>query len=227
MIRKLFASLTVVMLMSISSMSYAAGCAGCDNGCATCCDAGACCDTGGCCNDGCCQEVCCPECQLKVDQVDIDKHCWKVECKKICVPRFVFPWQKSCCDPCANNGACTKEVLVLKKHKYKCKGCEYSWTPTDPTCDCDKGCCTSGCASAGCCDGGAIMQGTIIEGAQPAPAMQAPTIADPAIDVPPAPPAPSASTKKSTKIRVAKVSKTPAAKKRTSALQTALRKLRK
>ncbi|MFC1759530.1 hypothetical protein ACFL2H_12315 [Planctomycetota bacterium] len=223
MIRKLFASLTAVMLMSISSMSYAAGCAGCDDGCAKCCDASECC------NDGCCQEVCCPECQLKVDQVDIDKHCWKVECKKICVPRFVFPWQKTCCDPCANNGACTREVLVLKKHKYKCKGCEYSWTPTDPTCDCDKGCCDGGCATASCCDScatGAVLEGTVIEGAaQPAPA--GPEIADPAVDVPPAPPAPSASVQRPLIIREAKVSKSVKASRRTSALQTALRKLRK
>ena len=97
---------------------------GCDDGCATCPQ----CDTC---------------CQLNVDEDKEKKHCWNVEYKEICIPRVVFPWQKSCCAPYANNGAKVKTVRVLKKHSYECPTCKYSWTPVD-----------TGCCSDGCCDAG-------------------------------------------------------------------------
>ena len=88
------------------------------------------------CKQGChtcpnCHAVCC---RLKVENDEVDEHCWNVECKYICVPRVVFPWQKSCCDPCVNNGACVKKIKVLKKEKYTCPTCKYSWTPVRKCC---------------------------------------------------------------------------------------------
>ena len=130
------------------------------------------------CDDGSC--VTCPQCngccELKSEKVDEDKHCWKVECKTICIPRIVFPWQKpghghghgkGCCDSCTggcddscrgdrccneccnHNGAKVRVVKVLKKHSYTCPACKYSWTPPE---GCGDGCCDDGCCDA--CDGG-------------------------------------------------------------------------
>ena len=126
---------------------------------------------GGGCDDGCC--LTCPQCNgccdLKSEKVDEDKHCWKVECKPICIPRIVFPWQKplrggrhgngycdsctggaccgdGCCNECrSHNGAHVKIIKVLKKHTYTCPTCKYSWTPPE--------CCGDGCSGDGCCDG--------------------------------------------------------------------------
>ncbi len=60
--------------------------------------------------------VTCPRCQtccqLNVEEVKESKHCWKVECEEICVPRIVFPWQnlhRGCCrtGSCAGASGCT------------------------------------------------------------------------------------------------------------------------
>jgi hypothetical protein len=125
-----------------------------------------------------------------------------VECKEICVPRVVFPWQNphakhhshhghgcrgcdscadgrcggaNCCDACrCNNGACVRTVKVLKKHKYTCPSCKYSWTPVK-------------CGDGGaCCDPGCAAAPVMMEGQDPEPALAPPS------DVPPAPPEPSA-----------------------------------
>lgn len=216
MFRKLLYSLAVgSLVMSLSSSAFAAGCT---SSCDTCSDP--------------CGTVCCPSCdcvcELKAETVDVDKHCWKIDCKTICVPRFVFPWKKSCCDPCAHNGAWTREINVLKKHKYTCPDCKYSWSPKDDTCDSDKCCnscssCTAGCDS--CCSGIVIEDAVAPqhESASPTPADEG----GPVLDVPPAPPAPSAAKKPVMKIRVAKRKAGSTPKKRTNALQAALKKLRK
>lgn len=122
----------------------------------------------------------CPRCQatgceLKVEQVDEEKYCWKVECETICIPRVVFPWQKNCCDPCVNNGAWTRKVNVLKKHEYTCPACKYSWTPVD------RGCCGVGCGNHGCvaCDGMPIDMGISVQ-EQPSVQQQ------PSVPMPPA-----------------------------------------
>ena len=73
-------------------------------------------------------------CQLEAEKVDVEKKCWKVELQQICIPRVVFPWQKSCRNPCANNGAYVKTIKVLKSHTYTCPACEYSWTPVKDNC---------------------------------------------------------------------------------------------
>ena len=99
----------------------------------------------------------CPscDCSLEAKMVDVEKSCFEVETKTICIPRVVFPWQRnkacgscdSCdgkgCNSCVNNGAKTRCIRVIKKKKYTCPECKYSWTPnTSGSCDgaCDEGC---------------------------------------------------------------------------------------
>jgi hypothetical protein len=98
--------------------------------------------------------ICCPKCsaicELSVDEGERSRHCWKIECEDVCVPRIVFPWQNrgkhrgsgctgcsatgctSCtpdrCSACVkHNGAFVIKVRKLKKHKYTCSQCEYTW----------------------------------------------------------------------------------------------------
>lgn len=66
-------------------------------------------------------------CKFEAEKVDEKIPCFDVEEKVICIPRVVFPWQKSKCDPCANNGAWIRKVCVLKRDSYTCPKCEYSW----------------------------------------------------------------------------------------------------
>ncbi len=66
-------------------------------------------------------------CKFEAEKVDEKIPCFDVEEKVICIPRVVFPWQKSKCNPCANNGAWIRKVCVLKSDSYTCPKCEYSW----------------------------------------------------------------------------------------------------
>ncbi len=80
--------------------------------------------------DGCC-EVQCPQCRhickFTVDTDKEAKHCYKSECKPVCIPRVVFPWQKKSCSTCSScSGA----------------GCD----------SCAGGCCNSG-GPCGCATG--------------------------------------------------------------------------
>lgn len=106
-------------------------------------------------------------CELSQKQVDVEKSCFEVECKTICIPKVVFPWQtgnglfglglfncgKSACDSCdasscdgkaceagSHNGAFTKTVKVLSKSKYTEPGTEYAWSVKEGGCDdgCDE-----------------------------------------------------------------------------------------
>ena len=85
---------------------------------------------------------CCHECVFSAEKAKETKNCYEVECKEICIPRIVFPWQKcgcgkgskgcgdgkgSCCGH--NNGARTKSVRVLVKYAYECSVCAYKWNP--------------------------------------------------------------------------------------------------
>ena len=104
----------------------------------------------------------CPscDCSLEAEMVGVEKSCFEVETKTICNPRVVFPWQHrksrgscdSCdgrgCTSCVNNGAKTRCIRVLKKKKYTCPECKYTWTTNTGSC-CDGGCdaaCDGGCA---------------------------------------------------------------------------------
>ncbi|MCD0460252.1 hypothetical protein [Roseiconus lacunae] len=106
--------------------------------------------TGASCNCPVCDHVC----ELKAEKVDEEKTCFKVESKVICIPRVVFPWQKSkrsacascdaCdgqgCTSCVHNGARLRRICVVKTEKYKCPSCEYTWTPVE----------RGNCGGAGC-----------------------------------------------------------------------------
>lgn len=104
-------------------------------------------------------------CELEAKMEDVEKSCFEVECKTICIPRVVFPWQKkkscsSCtacdgegCSSCVNNGARVRKIHVLKTKKYECPECKYKWTPKE-TSPCGDGCCDPGACDTGCCDQG-------------------------------------------------------------------------
>ncbi|TWU55070.1 hypothetical protein [Rubripirellula reticaptiva] len=103
-------------------------------------------------------------CKFDAKEVEVEKSCFEVESKVICIPRVVFPWQKkdkcgscnSCdgtgCSSCVNNGARTRRVCVLKTKKYKCPECEYSWSAEKAPCGggCAPGCCDSNSCDTGC-----------------------------------------------------------------------------
>jgi hypothetical protein len=87
---------------------------------------------------------CCHDCVFSAEKAKETKSCYAAECKPICIPRVVFPWQKGCCtcgkggkdggkDGCCavHNGVKKRSVRVLKKYEYECSKCKYQWTPVD------------------------------------------------------------------------------------------------
>ena len=93
-----------------------------DNSCA-----GGCSSTYSSCDQSCPQ---CDEggCVLEVKQVEEEKTCYKTEQKAICIPKVRWPWQEEC-PPTASE---SRTVNVLKKHKYKCTKCAYTWKEAEP-----------------------------------------------------------------------------------------------
>lgn len=121
----------------------------------------------------------CPQCntccELKVEKEDEDRYCWDVECEEICIPRVVFPWQKSRCNPCVHNGADVKTVRVLKKRDYTCPVCTYTWTPKERVCQTRTSCGPAcGCAQCGSAPTGIDMGLTTLTDEPVAPAPPAP-----------------------------------------------------
>ena len=129
--------------------------------CDTACDAGNCDSNAGSCDSAGCT-TCAPlrpfiqcgkcngTCYLKVEKTTKEKSCFKVETKQICIPKVRFPWQpKVDCDSCDSAGNCAtrcgrvKTILVLKKHKYECPDCKYTWEVA-----------SSGACDDANCDGG-------------------------------------------------------------------------
>lgn len=110
-------------------------------------------------------QLCCPACdhvcKLNVDEVEVEKKCFEVETKVICIPRVVFPWQKKSCGPCdscdgngcstcVHNCAKTRKVKLLKSKKYTCPACEYTWSAEPNPCAVP---CADACCDQPCCDG--------------------------------------------------------------------------
>ena len=155
------------------------------------------------CDADCGCEVHCPHCdhvcQFSVDVEKDPKHCYGVECKPICIPKVVFPWQKkkcssggcaSACDrgcdcaggacgccatcetpdcSCVNNGACVKYVRVLKKYEYECEKCKYKWAAV-PGCGSSNGGCSAGCGTGYCdTDAAPVPSAAPVPAAAPAP----------------------------------------------------------
>jgi hypothetical protein len=134
---------------------------------------------------GCGCHVQCPECQhyckLSIDKEKVEKYCWEVECKPICIPRVHFPWECGCPPKCAK----VKHVNVLKKKTYECEKCQYTWSPEpEECCAGGAGCCDGECdgTCGGTCDGGCDVGYT--EGVE----VTAPTEAQPEVAPEPAPP---------------------------------------
>lgn len=146
-----------------------------------------------------CCPVCDHVCNLDAEQIEEEKTCFKVESKAICIPRVVFPWQRSkkaacascdaCdgqgCTACVHNGARVRKVCVLKTEKYKCPACKYTWTAEKKdTCGCP-GACDGGC-NGGCDSGCAALPTTPVMDAPlpPAPVAQQTVISPrPMVDI--------------------------------------------
>lgn len=87
----------------------------------------------------------CPECNATCCELTLEEKiekasCYEVKREKICIPNVVFPWQKKCCNPRANNGARVRTVKVMTKREYECPKCEYKWEAKDVGCgggDCE------------------------------------------------------------------------------------------
>ncbi len=95
----------------------------------------ACCGSNRCYHDR-CELVCSPK---RVEK-EVEKHCWLVEPKNVCIPGFRWPWERyrgktpdcgdgcdgcdSCCTPVCGKVRC---VNTLEKHKTTCEKCGYEW----------------------------------------------------------------------------------------------------
>ena len=137
MIRVLTIFVAVYLATAITN-TLQAQCDGCDSGCATCAPTG-------CCSAPTCQAAgrCCggPRCVGKAEMVDVEKHCWKIENEKICVPAVRFPWERG--------GSKLTLCTLFKSKDNDYPGC------SNPSCDdsCSGGCSTAptcGCAGNGC-----------------------------------------------------------------------------
>ena len=68
----------------------------------------------------------CPSCDclctLSVSVEQATKHCYEVECKTICIPRVVFPWQKKDCGKGKNFGDGSGNNCGSGKVCSKCRG---------------------------------------------------------------------------------------------------------
>lgn len=72
-----------------------------------------------------CEEECCT---LEVKKTEEERTCYKTEQKIVCIPKVRLPWQKCC----PTETRKTRTVNTLKKHKYKCPSCEYTWDLYEP-----------------------------------------------------------------------------------------------
>ena len=71
-------------------------------------------------------------CTLKVEKGKEKKTCYETEQKIICIPKVRLPWQN--CNPDNPAPTCseTRTVTLLKKKKYECDVCKYSWKVVEP-----------------------------------------------------------------------------------------------
>lgn len=74
-----------------------------------------------------CPQCACEFCELEVKKDKIEKTCFKVETKTICIPPVWLPWQK--CPPTA---AATRKVCELVEDSYECPTCKYTWKLVEP-----------------------------------------------------------------------------------------------
>ena len=89
-----------------------------------------------CCCPGCGKVVCVATCEPHA----VDKYCYVVDRKHICIPRFRWPWQMCCRPKCSQ----VRTVNVLRKVDYECEHCGWVWKVMCV----GKPCCgASGCAA--------------------------------------------------------------------------------
>ena len=71
-------------------------------------------------------------CTLEVEKGKEKKTCYETEQKIVCIPKVRLPWQN--CNPDNPAPTCseTRTVTVLKKKKYECDVCKYSWKVVEP-----------------------------------------------------------------------------------------------
>ncbi len=162
-------------LLSLTSLSFAGGGASCG-------DAPGCCDTP--------REACREACFATVETETVEKKCWDVECKKVCVPKVVCPWGEggsgltcfdwiwprkkdrggcgctACCDSCRcePKPRCGKVLCVrdLKAVTYECEERVCKWEIRRLPACCDA-CCGG---SIACCES---LDGRDRGAPQPAP----------------------------------------------------------
>ncbi len=113
------------------------------------------CNSGACGTQGC--PLQCPCCgsdkvcrtYAKVDTVE--KDCWEVECKEVCIPAIRFPWESCCCrDSCDGRSSLlskcgrVRTVRVLKQVTSEEDTCTY-----EHKVECAQDCCRrgNGCTS--------------------------------------------------------------------------------
>lgn len=88
-----------------------------------------------------CEDCACSTCKTTV-KCEPDVHeCYEIECKKICIPKIRFPWEKCCGAP-----GCGK-VITVKVPKKVEKECGMKKVYKHEVID--VGCCTS-CGSTSC-----------------------------------------------------------------------------
>lgn len=98
---------------------------------------------GSSCGNGCC---CREVCVASVEKEKVEKHCWKVECDKICIPKVVCPWGEG-------GSGLTLFSWMKKQCGSTCCG--------DACCGdacCDTACCCGSCCNGSCCSGGCCLK---------------------------------------------------------------------
>jgi len=140
-----------------------------------------------------CCPVCDHVCKLEAKAIEVEKSCFEVETKVICIPRVVFPWQTarkascascdSCsgkgCNACVHSGARLRKICVLKPKAYTCPACEYTWSAEKKdACECgSEGCCGARCDSLGSAASALIESTTNAPGPPSLPATRRTTAA--------------------------------------------------
>jgi len=123
-----------------------------------------------------CPDCGCKTCRVERETIKEKKHCWEIECKDVCIPKFKWPWEDCCCLPECGR---VRTVKKLKKVEYECEKCGYKWT-IEQVCN--------GCGQCGQCgpggDGGCNADGACADAAceqQGASEEAAPSEAAPAV----------------------------------------------
>ncbi|TWT88523.1 hypothetical protein Mal64_20060 [Pseudobythopirellula maris] len=94
-------------------------------------------------------------CYAEAEEVTVEKHCWEIECEKVCVPPVRFPWQcggskltlfswldKNKCGDCCSDGCCSEACCA--------DACGCGAGCCEPTCGCDGCCCDMDCDCESC-----------------------------------------------------------------------------